>query len=369
MLQKFMFSKNTKISTVLGLFLVAFFAISCNQSQHKDDEKTDPFTEKDKAAYLLAYFKDPTHSLHFALSTDGYSFTDINNGDPIIAGDTIATQKGIRDPHITRGGDGAFYLAMTDLHIFGMQKGYRTTQWERDGDLYDWGNNQGFVLMKSFDLIHWTYSNVNINNSFEDLKNVGCAWAPQTIYDPATDKMMLYFTMRIGHGKTKLYYAYTDDDFTKLTTYPKELFAYPNPEIQVLDADINQMPDGRYCMTYVAQENPIGIRVAYSDSINKGYQFEDKWIDKEPGSCEAPNIWKRIGKDEWVLMYDIYSIQPHNFGFCTTTDFKTFTSIGHFNEGEMKTTNFTSPKHGAVIQLTKEEATKLAQQWNYDIKF
>ena len=39
MLQKFMFSKNTKISTVLGLFLVAFFAISCNQSQHKDDEK------------------------------------------------------------------------------------------------------------------------------------------------------------------------------------------------------------------------------------------------------------------------------------------------------------------------------------------
>ncbi len=35
----------------------------------------------------------------------------------------------------------------------------------------------------------------------------------------------------------------------------------------------------------------------------------------------------------------------------------------------MKTTNFTYPKHGVVILLTKEEATKLAQQWNYDIRF
>lgn len=29
----------------------------------------------------------------------------------------------------------------------------------------------------------------------------------------------------------------------------------------------------------------------------------------------------------------------------------------------MKTTNFTSPKHGAVIHLTKKEAEKLARHW------
>ena len=56
--------------------------------------------EKDMAAYMLVYFTDPTHSLFMALSTDGYTFTDINNGKPVIAGDTIASQKGIRDPHI-----------------------------------------------------------------------------------------------------------------------------------------------------------------------------------------------------------------------------------------------------------------------------
>jgi len=49
-------------------------------------------------AYVLTYFKDDTHSLHMALSTDGYTFTAVNDGKPVVAGDEIASQKGIRDP-------------------------------------------------------------------------------------------------------------------------------------------------------------------------------------------------------------------------------------------------------------------------------
>jgi hypothetical protein len=314
------------------------------------------------SAYLLVYFKDNTHGLYMALSDDGYTFTDINNGAPIIAGDTIAGQKGIRDPHITRGQDGAFYLAMTDLHIFGKEKGYRTTNWERPQEKYDWGNNRGFVLMKSFDLINWKRSNVYIDEVFPKL-DVGCAWAPQTIYDPAENKMMIYFTMRIGHGKTKLYYAYTDDDFTRLVSEPKILFEYPDSGKQILDADITHMPNGRYCMMYVAQDGGSGIKMALSDKINSGYVYDGRWIDFEPKSCEAPNVWKRIGENKWLLMYDVFSIKPHNFGFCETTDFNTFSNLGRYNEGVMKTTNFTSPKHGAIIQVTKKEAKNLTKYW------
>ncbi|TRZ42215.1 glycoside hydrolase family 43 protein [Robertkochia solimangrovi] len=320
-------------------------------------------------AYLMTYFKDDDHSLHMALSTDGYTFADINDGKPVVAGDTIASQKGIRDPHITRGPDGAFYVAMTDLHIFAKEKGFRETTWERPVEDYDWGNNRGFVLMKSFDLIHWTHSDFLFDEHFPELKNIGCAWAPQTIYDPKEDKMMVYFTMRLGHGLTKMYYAYTDDDFTKVITQPKLIFEYPDPEIQVLDADILPLNDGRYMMTYVAQENPGGIKMAFSDRINGGYVYQSDWIDQEPGACEAPNIYKRIGEDKWVLMYDIFSIQPHNFGFLETTDFKSFENLGHFNEGVMKTTNFTSPKHGAVIQLSKSEAVKLATHYGMNLNF
>ncbi len=350
-----------KLTLLLSFVCLLATLASCKPA--KSESK-----EKEMAAYLLVYFTDPTHSLFMALSPDGYTFTDVNNGQPVIGGDTIATQKGIRDPHITRGPDGAFYLAMTDLHIFAQREGYRTTEWERDGDIHGWGNNRGFVLMKSYDLITWTRSNVLVEEQFPHL-NVSCAWAPQTIYDAVEGKMMLYFTMRLDGGKTKMYYAYTDDDFTKLVSEPKLIFEYPDPEVQVLDADITVLPDGRFVMTYVAQEGPAGIKMAVSDKINSGYVYQPDQIDFEPASCEAPNVWKRIGEDKWVLMYDIFSINPHNFGFAETSDFVNFTHLGHFNEGVMKTTNFISPKHGAVIHLTKEEAQKLASHWGLQMEF
>ena len=62
--------------------------------------------EKDMGAYLMVFHKDETHSLYMAVSDDGYTFTALNDGKPVIAGDTIALQKGIRDPHIFRGPDG-----------------------------------------------------------------------------------------------------------------------------------------------------------------------------------------------------------------------------------------------------------------------
>lgn len=200
-----------------GWIVLLTMIFSCTTSPKDTDEN-------EMSAYLLTYFKDDTHSLHFALSSDGYTFMAVNDGNPVVGGDTIASQKGIRDPHISRGPDGAFYVVMTDLHLFAKQKGYRKTYWERPDSLYDWGNNRGFVLMKSFDLINWTHSNFLFDEGYEDFDNIGCAWAPQAIYDPNENKMMVYFTMRIGHGLTKLYYAYANgaviieaEDYTTYT--------------------------------------------------------------------------------------------------------------------------------------------------------
>ncbi len=344
---------NNKMTLMLGiLFLLMPFNLLQGQVP----------SEKDMGAYLFVFHQDATHSLYMATSRDGYTFTAVNNAQPVMGGDTLATQHGIRDPHVFRGPDGAFYLSMTDLNLRGQQMGFRKTRWERDEAQYGWGNNHGFVLMKSFDLIHWTRHVVHVDKEFPELE-VGCAWAPETTYDPVKKKLMLYFTMRLGNGKTKLYYAYTDNAFTRLETKPEILFEYPNPNVQILDADISTMPDGRYCLMYVAQEQPGGIRMAFSDHINKGYKYVDQWADTEPGACEAPNVWKRAGQNKWVLMYDVFSLNPHNFGFCETTDFKHFTNLGHFNDGVMKATNFASPKHGAIIPITTEEANLLETNW------
>lgn len=240
---------------------------------------------------------------------------------------------------------------------------------ERPGEEYGWGNNRGLVLMKSSDLIHWERTNLRIDKLFpEEFGDIGCAWAPETTYDPESKRMMIYFTMRHGNGRSKLYYVFTDDDFTTLVTKPEILFEYPNEKIQVLDADITPTGDGRWCLTYVAQDGPSGIKRAIGQHITGPWEYMDDWVDFEPRSCEAPNMWKRIGCDKWVVMYDIFGINPHNFGFAETSDFKTFTNLGRFNEGVMKALNFSSPKHGAVIPITQEEKERLESYWSNDKK-
>ena len=346
-----------KLFLTLLLTVVALLPTAAKQNR--------VLTEKDMGAYLLTFFSDPTHGLYMAISYDGYTFTAVNNAEPIISGDSIAEQHGIRDPHIYRAPNGKFYIAMTDLHIFGKTKGIRTTQWERP-DEFGWGNNRGLVLMASDDLIHWTHHVARIDKLFpEKFGKIGCAWAPQTIWDPAVGKPMVYFTIRQqAGGNTKLYYSYADEAFTTLETEPQLLFQCPDTTIQVLDADICPMPDGRYFMSYVYQENPGGIKYMISDRINHFDDYHAEQIDTENGACEAPNVWKRIGQKKWVVMYDVFSIRPNNFGFVETSDFKTFTPLGRFGEGKMKMTNFTSPKHGSVIHITKAEAKRLEQYWS-----
>lgn len=333
----------------------ACLAWTCESAQGQERVPT----EEDMAAYLMVYFSDSDHSLHMALSDDGYSFTALNDDKPLIDGREIALQQGIRDPYIMRGPDGVFYMAMTDLHIFAQRAGLRDTEWQRPGDQYGWGNNNALVLMKSTDLVNWTHTNLRVDRAFPSLEDIGCAWAPELIFDSEQGKIMLYYTMRFGNGKNKVYYTYMNEDFTAMETEPKLLFKYPK-DVSYIDADITNVGD-KFHMFYTPHDGGAGVKHAASDSINSGYVFEPEWIDPEPRSCEAPTVWKRIGEDKWVLMYDVFGIRPHNFGFSETSDFQTYTNLGRFNEGVMKSTNFSSPKHGSVIHLTKDEADHLRQ--------
>jgi len=103
-----------------------------------------------------------------------------------------------------------------------------------------------------------------------------------------------------------------------------------------------------------------------SEKINRDYVFDPKTYDPETVGREAPNVWRRLGTDNYVLMYDVFGVRPNNMGFSETTDFKTFKNLQRFNEGVMKTTNFSSPKHGSVMGITDAEAKKLAEHWKLD---
>lgn len=326
----------------------------------KIEKPKKKFNEKDLSGYLLVYFKDQDQSAYLAASADGFTFTDINSGKPVFIGSQLAEQKGVRDPHIARGPDGAFYIAMTDLHISGKRAGFRDTEWERPQEKYGWGNNRAIVLMKSYDLIHWTHSDFRVDKAFPELGDIDCSWAPETIYDADKKKMMVYFTIRYNNKNAGIYYAYANNEFTKLETVPQRV-----TEIGGIDADITKVGD-KYQMFYVGDAK---IWQSVSDKINSGFPAKrERRIDPEKVSTEAPNVFKRLGTDKYILMYDVYGARPSNMGFSETTDFATFKDLGHFNEGVMKTTNFTSPKHGAVTYLTKAELKAIAEHWKVEIK-
>lgn len=313
--------------------------------------------EKDMSAYLMVYHKDADHGLHMAVSYDGYTFKAVNADRPVIGGDTIAMQHGIRDPHIFRGPDGGFYMAMTDLNIFGKRDGFRTTEWERDGKKYGWGNNRGLVLMKSFDLCHWTRANIDFTR-LPGFGELGCVWAPEIVFDAKTQQIMVHFTTRFGTEKDMIYYVYVNDDFNALTSEPKPLFSAPDHKYAVIDSDIIEH-DGVFHLFYVSHESTATIKHATSKSITGPYVMDNNYYDGERLGHEAPNCWKRHGEQRWVVMHDNYRIKPNNFGFTETTDFVHYTPIGRFDEGVMKREGFAEQKHGSVIPITKKEAKRL----------
>jgi predicted GH43/DUF377 family glycosyl hydrolase len=313
-------------------------------------------------AYLLVYFRDESHSLHIAVSRDGYAFTDVNDGKPVLEGRGISEQKGIRDPHVVRGPDGAFYLSMTDLHIYAQREGLRETEWERPKETHGWGNNRSLILMKSYDLIHWTHAIVHVDKLFPETAQLSAAWAPETIYDPITRKMMVYYTTRDGAGTEHMVYSYANKGFTTLTHAPRPLFTYPKGNVGSIDGDITRIGD-KFHLFYVAHERPGHLRQAISNKINGGYVFDPQPVDPETVGTEAPNLWRRSGTNTYVLMYDVFGAKPNNMGFSETSDFKTFRNLGRFNEpgSPMKATNFTGPKHGAVMPISPVEADRLEQ--------
>ena len=339
-------------------------------------KKHKALTDKKAGAYLMVYHKDYDHSLHMAVSYDGYEWTSLNNDEAVIWGDTIAVQHGIRDPHIFRGPDGGFYLAMTDLHLFTQRSKYegsnkvravseyRDTEWDRDGKAYGWGNNKGLVLMKSFDLVHWTRTNIDFSKlptaEGVNWSEVGCVWAPETVYDEERKQLMVHFTMREGSGRNRIFYMYMNDDFTQMLGAPKLLFEAPGQKYDVIDSDIIKVGD-TYHFFYVSHENTARPVHATSKCITGPYEIDNLYDDGEKQGHEAPNCWKRFRQNKYVLMFDNYHRNPHNFGFVETEDFRTFKPIGYFDDKEspMVRTNFSEQKHGSVIWLTKKEADRL----------
>ncbi len=325
-----------KLKIVFLTLALVFLALSGYGQEYKSGPE-----EKDYIAYLFAYFKGNNvedEAVCYAISNDGYNYLSLNNNNPVIDSKQISSTGGVRDPHILRGEDGkTFYMVLTDMTS---SKG--------------WESNRAMILLKSTDLVNWTSSIINIQQKYTGQEGLKRVWAPQTIYDPAVKKYMVYWSMKHDDGVDIIYYAYANKDFTDLEGEPRILFS-PQNNKSCIDGDIINK-NGIFHLFYKTEGHGNGIRLAMTDSL-----ASNKWIE-QPGykqqtsdAVEGSSVFKLINSDTYILMYDVY--MKGKYQFCESKDLDIFKVIDH--DISM---NF-HPRHGSIIPITRLELKALTDKW------
>lgn len=297
--------------------------------------------EKDMAGYLFVYFTGndiSQEAICFALSNDGLSWHKLNGGRPVIDSKVISSTGGVRDPHILRGEDGhTFYMVATDMV-----------------SANGWDSNRAMVLLKSEDLINWSHSIINIQQTYEGQDDLKRVWAPQTIYDHKTNKYMIYWSMKHGDGPDIIYYAYANDSFTGLTGEPRPLFI-PADRKSCIDGDI-VYKDGKYHLFYKTEGHGNGIKVAVTDELTSGRWTESPdYKQQTDQAVEGAGTFKLSGTDKYILMYDMY--MNGRYQFTETTD------LEHFRVIDSDVTMDFHPRHGTVMAVTRDEMKHLTDKW------
>lgn len=303
--------------------------------------RTAAVEEKDMAGYLFVYFTGndiSQEAICFALSNDGLSWHKLNGGRPVIDSKVISSTGGVRDPHILRGEDGhTFYMVATDMV-----------------SANGWDSNRAMVLLKSEDLINWSNSIINIQQTYEGQDDLKRVWAPQTIYDHKAGKYMIYWSMKHGDGPDIIYYAYANDSFTGLTGGPRPLFI-PADRKSCIDGDI-VYKDGKYHLFYKTEGHGNGIKVAVTDELTSGRWTESPdYKQQTDQAVEGAGTFKLSGTDKYILMYDLYT--SGRYQFTETTD------LEHFRAIDSKVTMDFHPRHGTVMAVTRDEMKRLTDKW------
>lgn len=301
--------------------------------------------QTDKVAYLFTYFtgnEPEKEQICYALSDDGYNWTPLNNGQPVIASDTIAVTGCVRDPHILRGKDGkTFYMVATDMK-----------------SNLGWSSNRGMVLMTSTDLVNWKHTTIHFPTRFpKEWRNVQRVWAPETVYDEHSGKYVVFYSLLSTTNRyDKIYYSYANDDFTDITT-PQLLF---DDGRAAIDGDIVYNPADQLYHLFYKSEAGGGIFQATTKTIlpAAGQRPGEQWtklperVEVTRTAVEGVGVCKSIDDKSWIVMYDCYS--QGYYQFCKSADLKTFTKVQ-----DTKTEGMFTPRHGTMIPITQAEKDRL----------
>lgn len=322
-----------------------------NKAKESRKFKVSLAEQEDYDSYLFVYFpSNDDENLYYAIGEDGYNFTPLNGGRKVMASDTVAIKKGIRDPHILRGPDGRFYMVATDMQC-------------REG----WSSNRGIVMYSSDDLVNWKHSTVHFPDRFKEWVNVKRVWAPEVIWDPdyqnadgTKGRYLVYFSLLTDDGKCdydKIYYCYANDDFTDLMTDP--VYFYDRGSATIDGDIVYDERTGLYHMVYKNEGNGSICQVTATRlTAEPGKPAGSQWgnpsdpLQQTDVSVEGAGMFRLINSDSHILMYDCY--MNGYYQFCESEDLENFKL-----KAQTETKGAFTPRHGTVMPITKAERERL----------
>ncbi|MCL2842944.1 MAG: family 43 glycosylhydrolase, partial [Oscillospiraceae bacterium] len=304
--------------------------------------------------YLYAFFRGSIFGLHeeeqvhFAISEDGLNWRELNGNRPVIT--SHMGTGGLRDMHMLRiPGNDKVYLIATDLNVFrGLAGGS------------NWGNfnqrgSRSIMVWESYDLVNWSPQR-KVQVASDDM---GCAWAPEAIYDPYTGEYLVYFSAPTAErGWNNGVWVVRTRDFVNFSE--PELFVGEN-NARRIDTTMAQGDDGRFFrltknedsqrMIMEAADRPQGLWAPVTSNIGD-----------VPG-VEGPAMFRQVQEDRWVVMLDQYAAagNPGFIPFVTDRlegDNVQFTPVP---AGEFRMPH--GAKHGGIIPITRTEFDAIMAQW------
>jgi hypothetical protein len=317
-----------KYSAIPSLALALLVTFSALGQNPKKASKLAPKTE----ALVFAYFKgNGEDGLHLASSTDGYTWTALNNDQSFLK-PVVSKDKLMRDPCIIRGQDGLFHMVWT-------------TSW----------HERGIGYASSPDLIHWS-DQLDIPVMAHEPEAKNC-WAPEITYDAPNGRYMIYWATtipgRFSQGETtldgglnhRIYYVTTRD--FKIFTPARVLY---DQNFNVIDATV-QLDEKRFVM-FLKDETrePVqkNLRVAFADHATGPWGPPSAPITGKYWA-EGPTATK-LG-NQWLVYFDKYT--EHQYGAVASTDLEHWTDVSdrvHFPKGT---------RHGTVLRITPKELAQL----------
>ena len=309
----------------------------------------------DTEAYLYVYVRGNVKgsnehlSIHLAGSEDGYEWFDLNGNWPILES-TMGTQC-LRDPYLLRSKDGdRFYLIATDLNT---QDGQGWGPWSLEGSKY-------LMIWESDDLVNWSEQRM-VKFANDDM---GCAWAPEAIWDPDTEEYLVYASAKdltLGSSAIDTVYVVRTRDFR--TFSEPEYFVRPYEDngvttygegtkrIAAIDSNIIRANDGKFYHFYKKYNSVVQMLV--SDHASGPYEEVPGYT---PIGGEGPGSFLVKGTDNtYALLIDNYSVYvPY-----LTEDI----ASGIFTAGSGTVKMPTGSKHGGFLPINAEEYARVLEAY------